>query len=390
MLTLTIFPYDYGAMKGSALLAAVVFMTIAPQSAIAAPSLHYKNVLEALQAAHESTDKRIHQSALAAASRLAPQSDQEMQTLISGLDGLALQTGHADDPGNLAIAQEAQSIGSSLALSTSPAMQPLVARWLEKEVDHLPRGFTDPEVAKTPAETARAICDYERINGLLKAAEGGKNSAALAAVRRLAAKGGFALSVASRALGTLGDSTDLDRLIDKVKHDPHAQVDMSRFGPPMVDRILKEVNDPSVAPDVKNRLADFMAVVSRHDLLPKYQSLLRSSNPAVVHAAASGMYRSLTPADLGLVQTMLKDPSDTVRVQALAALQNKHLWTASLAPDLIRVLQQDPDDFIRALAASRLGVFHVISAEPALTKALQDPSMLVRQAAQYALKRIKV
>jgi HEAT repeat protein len=166
-------------------------------------------------------------------------------------------------------------------------------------------------------------------------------------------------------------------------------VDLSGFGPPVVDRIMQEVNNPAVTPDVKNRLTNFISVVSRHDLLPKYQSLLRSNNPAVVHAAAIGMYRSLTPADSALVQAMLKDPSDSVRVQALTAIQTKRIWIDSFGPDLIQILHDDPNDIVRSQATALLGIHHVLAAEPDLTKALQDRSMFVRQSAQYALKKLK-
>jgi hypothetical protein len=399
MLSFMAFEYSYGAArrvqealmtkKAFTILASLVCLTCAPRSIFGAPSPHFGNVVEALQAAHEAPDQKTRRSALAAASQMALQSEQEMQALMSSLDGLAVQAGHADDPTNLAIVQEAHAIGNSISLSTSPALQPIVSQWLDKEVDRLPAGFADPDSAQSPAQSARALCVYERINSLLRATEGGKNAFALAAVRKLAQKGGFATSLASRALGTLGDSTDLDYLIETVKRDPHAQMDLSGFGPPVVDRILQEVNNPAVTPDVKNRLTVFMSVVSRHDLLPKYQSLLRSNNPAVVHAAAIGMYRSLTPADSGLVQAMLKDPSDSVRVQALTAIQTKRIWIDSFGADLIQILHSDPNDIVRSQATALLGIHHVLSAESDLTKALQDRSMFVRQAAQYALTKLK-
>lgn len=88
-----------------------------------------------------------------------------------------------------------------------------------------------------------------------------------------------------------------------------------------------------------------------------------------------------------LAVTAATDPDPEIRKQAVDTLGD--FGDTKVLGILTYVLFNDPSDEVRAEAADELGDLHHLYSLDALTKALKDPSALVRKEAIEGLKKIK-
>lgn len=278
-------------------------------------------------------------------------------------------------------------IHAALAKSTNGPVQPKVAALLEAELSDLPEGYLGPLGAATAEDSDRATLRIARLSALAEAAGDGKNELALPALRKIQEKGGFPAEMAGRAIGKIGKPEDLDRMIEKIKGDPKAKVNLGAFGGAMVDRIMREVENPNIGERQKNELIARLGQAAGPQNLDKYVALLHHSNQKVAKVAARAVASSLRPGDEKIVSKMLTDSDRQIRFAGLVAA-GESAWSEAQVSVVVDLLRHDKDEGVREQAAHVLGQKKVFSAEGELRQALSDPSKRVRDAAQGSLDNL--
>lgn len=278
-------------------------------------------------------------------------------------------------------------LNKALARSTNTSSQGKVAELLETEYKALPSGDWGPASSRTPEEADKATLRMARLVALTEAAGDGKNELALPTLRKLLAKGGIASDLATRAIGKIGKAEDLDRMIEKIKSDHHARVDLTPFGGIIVDRIMKEVDNPNITEIQRNDLIARLGQAKGPANIDKYLPLLHHKNHRVVEVAAEAISESIGKGNTAVASQMISDNDRQVRFNGLAALEHVDL-TPDLSLTVMKLLAQDNDEGIREEAAHVLGVHKIANAQEYLRAALNDKSKRVRGAAQAALDRI--
>lgn len=114
------------------------------------------------------------------------------------------------------------------------------------------------------------------------------------------------------------------------------------------------------------------------------ECLLRDSDPVARQRAAAALTLLGGAGALDALGQGLADPMDRVRMAAVAGLAK--IDPSYAAPQLARVLHEDPVWEVRAQAAHALGLSGDPAIAPDLQAALEDPNEFVRSAAGNALR----
>lgn len=188
--------------------------------------------------------------------------------------------------------------------------------------------------------------------------------------------------------GEIGDPKDLDAFVGQIIKDPTSKLDLSGFGVSGIDRIMREVDSSQLAPAVSGALISRLGSAKGPGTTQRFKALLKHPDRRVVETVSLALARSMTKDDFGAISEMINDPDREVRFQGLDAL-NQKAWSEDKAPIVIGLLKNDPDEGVRAFAASILGQRNVKSAEADLREAvLRDPSRRVESAAEGSLKEL--
>jgi len=255
----------------------------------------------------------------------------------------------------------------------------------EIAVDLLAEEYADLPNEFSPQSDVAGIVRLSRISLLMDVVAKNKNAHALPVLRKYANKRGLAEEMAARAISEIGQAEDMESFIDAMKHSRRAKVDFSGFGPAGVERLMKEIDDPSTSDQTRNEFIARIGQATGPHMIAEYKALLNHSNPKVIEAASHALSRSVTSTDESTMREMLRHSNPTVRYSGLVALDEK-LWSMTNVLEVVRLLKTDSSEEVRALAATILGKHKAREAEPALKEALRDRSSWVRQAAEGAIK----
>lgn len=284
-------------------------------------------------------------------------------------------------------AKNSRQLNKALAKSTDKAIHQKITDLLEAENQELPNEYFGPIEAMSPTERDRASLRLMRLGALLDAAGSGKNELALPVLRKISDKGGIAAESAVLAIGKIGKSEDLDRLIDKIKSDPKARIDLTPFGGKIISRIMKEIDDPKLDDQQRNSLISRLGQARSSENIEKYRALLHHKNPRVVKVAAQAVSESAGRDSGALAIQMISDSDRQIRLNGLLALKQVD-WSPSYTQVVLDVLAKDKDEGVREIAAHILGVKKAQGSEVGLRAALNDNSKRVRESAQSALDDI--
>jgi|CXWL01.1.fsa_nt_gi HEAT repeat protein len=277
------------------------------------------------------------------------------------------------------ICGDLEPVAQALSQCGDAKYHPLIAAWLAKE-----KTFFSDRGAKGAynARSARKLAAREqRLLALLTAAGRGKNKSALPVLRGMLKKGGVYSDEIAVAIGRIGDLADLDGLIEM--NERGRKVDLSGFGLLIIDRIIKDVDDPASSSREKDAIIGYLADAKGHETISRYQALIHHKSVFVSKTAVEAIARVAESDDEPLIMRMLKDESPMVRRGAISALMN--IWNIRYAPVVIAALKADASEDVRVRAAECLGVRRVCAGEPALRAAIKDGSALVRDAAKSNL-----
>jgi serine/threonine-protein kinase len=163
-----------------------------------------------------------------------------------------------------------------------------------------------------------------------------------------------------------------------------------------VFKLIDEVTTEEMVPDllvrmdgkdplVKTHLINVLARFDRPDVNKALQEALRDSNKLVRGAALSGIVRSKTAVDVGLISGLLLDPDLDVMNKAVdAIIQLNHPETAKY---LIEALKAE-NEFSRRSAVEILNAIGTTHSVKYLLEAVADEDWWVRSRASDALARI--
>lgn len=259
----------------------------------------------------------------------------------------------------------------------------VIAELLMMESKGLPRNFS---YVFGYHNNERDKLRFARISLLIDIAGRGKNNAALPALRKIVKKGGSIGSLASTAVGHIGDPQDLDNFVRQIIKNPRSNVDLSGFGVAGIDRIMREVDSLQLSPTASGALIARLRSAKGPGAAQRFTGLLKHPDRRVVETVSLALAESMAKDDIGAINEMINDPDREVRFQGLNALEQK-AWSEDKAPIVIGLLKNDPDEGVRAYAATILGHKNVKSAEVDLREAvLRDPSSRVESAAEGSLK----
>jgi len=279
-------------------------------------------------------------------------------------------------------------LGHQLATSTSPAQQEIILQSLQIEAASVPSASTTDLVSN------RARINYnlrlDRLHALMESVANAKNKNSLPLLRSVLQKYPSSIpgKFADDAIKEIGDPEDLRVRIEQLKADPSLRMDLSSFGPLIIQPIVRELENPQLSQDQKNILLNALDQARSHDAVPEYAKLLTHPDPEIQRVAAHRLSAYATRDDAHLLRQMFSSKSSEVRFAGFNAM-NYHAWDQQFVPDLENALKNDPDDQIRGLAAFILGHYRVKSAEKFLEEAQHDTERNVRISAEAALKTIR-
>lgn len=326
----------------------------------------------------------VHQALSAARGSTAPEAESICQDLpslpiLSESDVRALYA-ELKKP---KICKDPDPVSQALGQCGDAKYHPSIAAWLAKEKTFFPDRGTH---GAYNARSARKLALREkRFFALLAAAGKGKNRRALPILRKMLKKGGVYSREIAVAIGRIGDPADLEGFIKTNKRDSRQKVDLSGFGVMAIDRIMKDVDDPSIPSQDNEAIIGYLGSALGHETLSRYQTLLRHKNGFVSKTAAEAIARLAEPGDEPLIMGMLKDEDPVLRREAISAMEK--IWDDKYAPVVIAALL-DPDDSVGARAAECLGTRRVCAADAALRSAMKDGSSRVRDAARSNLETL--
>lgn len=282
----------------------------------------------------------------------------------------------------------AQILTTRLAHCTAPKYHAVIKRLLQDEAEHTSSSFMGHWGANTEEAAARDTVVYERLRSLATAAGAGKNDSALPELRKIRRRGGDAGKVAEKAIGQIGSDEDLEEMIRELKTNPRSRANPSVFGSRAIRRIAKDLRDPSVSKKEKSSLLGAFPKFAEKEDIPILVDLLGHEDINVTGAASEALRNSVSSNDEAVIRKMLSSKHRQVRGEALIAI-NGH-WDRRYLSDVTQILNKATDDWSRAYAAKILGDNNVSEAASDLKEAAEkDPVISVRQAAQYALSKLK-
>lgn len=278
---------------------------------------------------------------------------------------------------------------SRLRTCVDPSLRKDIADLLKKEYSSIRSDRRNPIPTLTLHGRISAALRAERVNSLIQAAGDGKNEEARAELWKIVELVGDGTYVQSSAesLGKMGNPNDLDKFIEILKVHPGYRIPLGGFGPMVVPRVLKELEDPNVARSAKDGLLPALAEAGSHDNILLYVNLMNHQDSSIAHVARHAVGSNLRADDDKLIRAMLENPFAEVRSNALVAV-GEHAWKEEYGALLIERLRHDSDYSIRAIAAHYLGQHGSKAAIPALKEALKDSNPGVRSEAVSALQRI--
>lgn len=269
-----------------------------------------------------------------------------------------------------------------------PKFAGALAEALKKEYASMPKGFVTEGVyaAKTESDVVRYQMRMGRIENLMQAIGQSKDRQALPVLHQMLEKDGYVQSLAVTAIGQIGDPSDLDDFIKRIERDPKAHFNLNSFGPAAVDRIVQEIDDPSVA-GPKGILINALRYMGAPENRATYRRLLHHSNSYVRERAAEGVCNSATKEDADLLIEIARSDLGDGRLHALQAMHKN--WSTTFVPVLRDILLHGNYSMDRAEAARTLADYKVTEAIPDLKECLGDRQEEVRIAAQAALKKMQ-
>jgi len=149
------------------------------------------------------------------------------------------------------------------------------------------------------------------------------------------------------------------------------------------------LSNPVFTGEARVAMAKALGNISRPAAAAPLQAVLTDSDPLVRAASLAALRNVQGFSDGAVAAPLLSDGDANVRVQAIFTVGQ--LRTASAAPTLVQVLQNDTSPEVRKRAAWALGHMNASAsvAAPALTQAAaNDPSPFVRSLARAALANL--
>jgi len=296
-----------------------------------------------------------------------------------------IESEHPDENRAKRLIKLSKPVSDALARSTDASSHQVIADILVLEEEAISAGDWGPWGATSKQEALQAELRMGRLQALTRAAGAGKNERALPALRKMRRKGGVTGKLAETAIGEIGKSEDLDAFIAGIKNDPTSRVSLSGFWAAAVDRIMHEIEAPTLSREQKRRLIGCLPNFVSYREMPRYQALLSHRDADVVKVAARIVGNSVTGDDVQVIRDMLASGNHHVKGSAMVALQR--VWNIRMLPDVLKVLRDNPDSGNRSVAAHILGGHNVQEAKTALQEAAQkDPVPSVRESAATALR----
>lgn len=162
-------------------------------------------------------------------------------------------------------------------------------------------------------------------------------------------------------------------------------------------RIMGEVGDPSLLPDLAAALKDervevresagrLLVRMGTAEQLPALREAATDKEGIVRGHAGAALARIGGEAEMEIVKRLLREDSES-DVRASMAMAMGELGRPEFVPVLIESLA-DPSEAVRSQAATALGAIGDPSARPALESARNDPNEFVRMSVEGALQRL--
>ncbi|MEO6068154.1 MAG: HEAT repeat domain-containing protein [Gemmatimonadota bacterium] len=220
------------------------------------------------------------------------------------------------------------------------------------------------------------------------AADGGWNDAAPTLVRMLGDSEPAVRLAAARALGRVGNPSSVPTLI-RLAMAPELDIRLSateavaRLDPDRIADLLDRVLESN---DSERKLTVVRAILAaRVRNADRFLALMwRDPDPAVRAAVAEALARLGGDPVAALLTQGLVDPDPAVRRAAIEGLTQ--VKNTAIAPDLVRLLDTDPDAEVRERAALGVGLLGAPGGEAVLLAACHaDQPVGVRAAAALAL-----
>jgi hypothetical protein len=279
----------------------------------------------------------------------------------------------------------ANIVSARLKDLTDPAFHDDIASLIDQETNSLSKTPGIPSLPLGKIEIgagARSAVRVVRIHSLIDAAGDGKNEKARPALWRMVdtVQDAYFGQLAVVALGKIGNSADLERLIQMIKKDPNLRFQFDDFGSMAIPRLLQEIRNSALPQATQASLSGHLVQVANHGSLATFIPLLHDPNKIVASAALDAMGKSLTSGDDELIKQMLKDPDLKIHMMALNTIDG-HAWDEKFIPVLVGQMQSGSDAAVRCL-----GHHNVKSVIPQLREAeVHSPNVYVRQAAHDVL-----
>lgn len=281
-------------------------------------------------------------------------------------------------PGQLLDLQE--PLSDAVEHSTNPAAQTVIVELLKEESSKSLRNML----------SHKGELRAGRVRSLIYSTGRARNEAALPTLRRIRKDGGSTGKAAETAIGQIGKAEDLEEFLKEIKREPNSNINLDGFGEMALDRIMRDLNDPSLPDHQKIKIVGRLPRLSSASGINSYRPLLKHKDSRVVEVAARQIADMLQPGDFEIVRELLANPDSAIHGPTLVTLGRLIRGNPRLISLAIDALTSDNHDHHRAAAATLLGHNNIKSAEAVLREAAKsDPDPTVRKAAAGALKNLQ-
>jgi serine/threonine-protein kinase len=276
--------------------------------------------------------------------------------------------------GTAAIPKILEALASSDKRQTAEYVEILTTLTSDKTLPLITRGLADSD-PRTTSATAWALSSNKRFN--------------INRLVDLLGEDEYSKAAIVEVLQAHKDRLNIRQLLGQIYH-------LQPSEKAAVFKLIDEVTTEEMVPDllvrmdgkdplVKTHLINVLARFDRPDVNKALQEALRDSNKLVRGAALSGIARSKTNVDVGLVSGLLLDPDLDVMNKAVdVIIQLNHPETAKY---LIEALKAE-NEFSRRSAVEILNAIGTTHSVKYLLEAVSDEDWWVRSRASDALARI--
>lgn len=370
-------------MQGNFLIA--VFFILQSASTVLGETPEPHSTMRAAIAALKSAKNENEKSTiLAEIGHLHLESPDQLVELYDEVAGLERKVTDVDPANQRKYVENTRILSRVLGTAESVQFSDALATVLEKEYRSMPTDFVGAQGAGPKRDLVRNQMRQLRLQALVDIAGKTRNRKALSTLRKMLDRRGVPRQLAVGAIGQIGDPSDIEDFIRRIKRDPKSHITLNSFGPAAVDPIIREVEDPSVSEQAKYTMAVSLEYMATHENLDKYRHLLKHKDQVIREMTAKAVCRIAQSGDGDALIEIAEDSTNMYQLQAVDTM--RRVWNPKFSPILRKLLNSDPDQIVRAHSARILGIHNVRDARSDLEKAQNDRQGEVRRAASAALK----